>query len=264
MSRTKQNGDWQQWEVCPFCGAKDWRFGVNTVTGAYKCFHASCGAKGRDGAYVVRDGKARAVAPEKCPIPPTRILQDERALAYLEKRGVRPDDWNIREGIGYLYGRVVILFPTVCTSTGQVDYWQARSYLPQVQPKYKNPVGQTYPLFKALRAGAEEVVLVEGLFDAMALHRLGYSAAAIGSTHITTVGLEALQRLNPPSVTICLDFGAGGHAFRLYRTIRPVLDCPIRIVLRLPQEDGGLDVADLAITRPERVHEYLRQDVPAM
>lgn len=252
MSRTKQNGDWQQWEVCPFCGAKDWRFGVNTVTGAYKCFHASCGAKGRDGAYVVRDGKARAVAQEKCPIPPTRILQDERALAYLAKRGVSGADWGIREGVGYLYGRVVIPFP-------DSDYWQARSYLPQVQPKYKNPAGQTYPLFKALRAGAEEIVLVEGLFDALALHRLGYSAAAIGSTHITTVGLEALHRLDPPSVTICLDFGAGGHAFRLYRTIRPVLSGDIRIVLRLPQEDGGLDVADLAVRNPARVHQYLRE-----
>jgi len=259
----RQHGDWQQWQVCPFCGAKDWRFGINVVTGAYKCFHASCGAKGRDGAYVGRGEKERASSAEKCPIPPSRIIQDPRALDYLARRMVDPVAWGIREGTAGLYGRVVIPFP-------DCDYWQARAYLPQVQPKYKNPDGQTYPLFMALHPARKDVVLVEGVFDAIALRNLGYSACAIGSTHVTSVGLELLRKLQADVVTICLDFGAGGHAFKLYRVIRPVLDCPIRIVLRLPHEDGGLDVADLALTRPERVHQYLceqqylQPEVPAV
>lgn len=92
--KTKVKGDELWFRHCPKCkggGGDTETFSVNTTSGAFKCFRASCGYSGhfvelcRDFGYALDDGRPRHYRelrqPDEFPIR-------EAAIAYMESRGI--------------------------------------------------------------------------------------------------------------------------------------------------------------------------------
>ena len=95
--QTKQKGDEIQFEYCPYCRdntPKDdqWKFGVNTKSGAFGCFRASCLKKGhfaklaKDFGYKLEYYDEQQYKQIKQ--PKERIKPKESAIAYLANRGI--------------------------------------------------------------------------------------------------------------------------------------------------------------------------------
>jgi DNA primase len=114
----------------------------------------------------------------------------ERQHAYLVQRGlsaetIRAFGVGFYRGTGFLRGRIVI---PIHDEHGALIAYVGRAIDGQ-EPKYRFPVGfrkslVLFNLHRVLQTGARTVIVVEGFFDALAVHRGGYPAvvALMGST----------------------------------------------------------------------------------
>jgi 5S rRNA maturation endonuclease (ribonuclease M5) len=99
---------------------------------------------------------------------------------YLTQRGISPDTAHLfgvglYRGPGFLAGRLVI---PIHDPGGQLIAYAGRS-LTGEPPKYRFPTGfrKSQVLFnfhRAIHAGANRAILVEGFFDALQLHQAGH------------------------------------------------------------------------------------------
>lgn len=121
-----------------------------------------------------------------------------RARRYLLERGL---DYKTIEKAKLLYtafgplsGRVIFpIYPTLNVDTifentkPKILYYVARAVHKTITPKYKNAVGGkgnlVYPVgdFRA-----ETIVVVEGVFDAFAVNKVGFAAAALLGKRLNT------------------------------------------------------------------------------
>ena len=155
---------------------------------------------------------------------------------YLEARGI---DRNTAEqfsagyygGPGLMQGRVVIPIHDAC---GQLLAYAGRS-IDGTLPKYKLPTGfsKSEALFNLHRAAAidsNQVVVVEGFFGCMRVHRAGQPCvvALMGCSLSTTQRQMLCRRF--PSVTLMLDpDDAGQHASQVIASqLRP--HCQVQLV----------------------------------
>lgn len=109
---------------------------------------------------------------------------------YLAARGVTPHTvrtfgLGLYTGKGLLRGRVVI---PIHNDSGELIAYAGRAVDGQ-EPKYRFPAGfrkslVLFNLHRALKTGAHTVIVVEGFFDAIAVHQAGHPAvvALMGST----------------------------------------------------------------------------------
>lgn len=109
---------------------------------------------------------------------------------YLATRGLTPDTIRtfgigVYRGRGFLRGRVVI---PVHDATGALIAYAGRA-LDGHEPKYRFPTGfrkslVLFNLHRVLKTGARTVIVVEGFFDALAMHQASYRAvvALMGSS----------------------------------------------------------------------------------
>ena len=110
--------------------------------------------------------------------------------AYLVQRGlsaetIRAFGVGFYRGHGFLRGRIVI---PIHDEHGALIAYVGRAIDGQ-EPKYRFPVGfrkslALFNLHRVLRIGARTVIVVEGFFDALAVHQAGYATvvALMGST----------------------------------------------------------------------------------
>jgi DNA primase len=124
----------------------------------------------------VHAAPAALVAPTNPPLR-LRLHKIDCGHPYLAQRGISPATAHtfgvgLCRGLGFLAGRLVI---PIHDHSGQLVAYAGRSITGE-QPKYRFPAGfrKSQVLFnfhRAIHAGANRAILVEGFFDAMKVHR---------------------------------------------------------------------------------------------
>ena len=180
-----------------------------------------------------RSRPRRAAAPARTPTPPEpapepRLERNpgcfalkfvEHAHPYLEARGLDPDaaaafGIGFYAGKGSMRGRVVIPIldwwpddPEPSRLVAYIGRWPGDD-VPKGEPRYKLPAEfrknqVVYNLHRIV--GARHVHLVEGCFDAVHLHRLGFPAVALMGRALAPEQLLLLARAGVRHVTVLLD-----------------------------------------------------------
>ena len=172
---------------------------------------SECGAGAR--AYLVERGFAEKRLPD---LPVGLFPTRSRLSAALRDRGFRKpeiDEAGILDD-GRFEGRLLFAWRD---ARGHLETFAARdlSETPGA-PKYLNLGGSKPALFgldMALRPGRENLVLVEGLVDVLALQERGMlNVAAIGGTTLAAGVLESLAEAGVRQVTLALDNDEPGRA----------------------------------------------------
>ncbi|MGB9812864.1 MAG: toprim domain-containing protein [Thermovenabulum sp.] len=134
---------------------------------------------------------------------PLRYLTEERKLT----------DWDIENfWIGFDPEEEDIIFPVYSTD-GKLKAVVRRTLSEEKAEyfgKYKVIGAKSeclYGLYEAQGEGYDlsKIILVEGVFDAIALHRMGYTAVALLGTSISKYQLKLLYELSPAEIILCLD-----------------------------------------------------------
>lgn len=227
MRGPKARGEYQI--CCPFCetavGKADtkWKLQINPAKGVYNCYR--CGAAGRgDFSWLVGLQPADPEAPtEKLDLGPPESFTpfDSRPpvvaapyITYLRERRLYDAAVKAQAGFcteGRFAGRVVV--PHGEWGDGGKFLWQgfsARAIYLAMEPKYLYPRGmdRKTSLWGGHLASTQEIWLVEGVFDALAL--FPYAVAAFGKN----VTDEQLDRLigyasgglsGAAEIYVCLD-----------------------------------------------------------
>jgi 5S rRNA maturation endonuclease (ribonuclease M5) len=252
---------------CPFCAHTKKKLSINIVTGKWKCW--VCDARGgRILTLVKKMNLPQGVINQfKNLIKDTDFKQYEvtepsdilelpaeyqslwkktnsypyiHALTYLQQRGITTEDiFRYRMGYcesGSYRGRIIVPSYDV---TGRLNYFTARSFY-DGQMKYKNPpASKNTVVFENMVDWDEEVVLVEGMFDAIAVRR---NAIPLMGKTISPALEAALLRNSVEKVTIFLDTDARIDALKLEHRLRQY-DIETQVVLF-----EGKDASELGFT----------------
>lgn len=244
-------------ETCRFCGNPKHNLELNPGRGLFHCW--ACGAGGRLEALLhewlgitvslpvdtSRRGPKKLVLPGTFHSVPAYTL--EMAATYLRRRGI-PEEvaqaYEITvclEKGHMLYGRLVL--PVKDFWSGVTIGHVGRTYGTDY-PKYLSTLNVRMVVGYRMRQASTPCVLVEGIFDGIAVHRAGFHAAVL-------LGVNAprfeyfVARLAPTTpVLIMLDAEASTEAQALRWVVKAVrgVDPP---VVHLP---GKLDPAQLVPT----------------
>lgn len=184
-------------EVCPFCKAKHersfnvWRNMDGTV--GFKCWRASCEAKGRIGCVTrVTDAKGQ---PKKQlrewhgPIEPLADVWKE----YLNEK-VGFTDWHIENGsVGYAPREDRVVYP-IFRPRGGVRGYTLRTYYDGIEPKALTFINEHGPRLSHYRTGRHdfETWIVEDIPSAIRLSRYAPTVALNG----TGVNMGDIEELN--------------------------------------------------------------------
>jgi len=229
---------------CPYCNHHKMKFSVNIDKNVYKCW--VCDKRGTDIYQVIRkhgtfsqvqqwralSGKVEITEfdnlfeEKEKPAEQTIRLPDcfqpiangvdiraKSAINYLIKRGVTSED-ILRWKIGYCdegeyKGRIIV--PSFGLS-GYANFFIARTYNRNWM-KYKNPRTNKDIIFNELYLDWDkDIILVEGVFDAIRAHTIGTAIPLVGSTLRENSKLfQALVRHNQ-RVYVALDDDARAKA----------------------------------------------------
>jgi len=246
--QSRPSGTQINFQRCPVCGSDAWKVYVDPTTGKWFCFAGQHNAGGVVEVDFPGTGAGAAILAMLEPQssePLWRELQlpgwtplCPRATRYLERRGVGPDTVR-RLGIVEMAERMRVLFP-YRDDRGQVIWWNARSYTTLEEgPKYLGAPGK-HPLYVLPNwHPSRDVVLVEGVFDAIAVwqHVPGVTAVALGGKFLPKYLMPGLLRLahDAGHLTVMLDNDALAHAISLQMRLRSVR--PTRVALLPAGED---------------------------
>lgn len=242
-------------EVCPHCGNSRWNLELNARLGIFNCW--ACPYSGTLSTLLHRLTGEKYDVPvnlETSPgtpgirtlshpnTPENKSVEDAPlALRWLRDRGISRQDvhtYNLRlctERGHRLFGR--IMYPQQEFFTNELFGYGGRSYIKGIRPKYLT-TAETRTIGGLKHRRHSPVVLVEGYFDGLAVHRVGYTAAILFGSGSREV--EVLGRRLPPKLPLilALDGSAWEQANRWYWTLKP-LHTETRII-RLPEmEDPG-------------------------
>ena len=160
-------------------------------------------------------------------------LMNQLAFSYLKDRGLSNEEirtYDLRfSGEGRFYGRVIL--PTY--ENGKLVNFIGRSFMDCVQPKYMFPrKGETlltsreaiFGYHEAVNNPLSRMVIVEGIFDAIAVNRMDWRGRvrglAILSSHISPGQLHKLLLLPKKDLYIvCLDPDAHKETIALAKTL---------------------------------------------
>jgi len=164
-----------------------------------------------------------------------------QAYEYLTKRGIT-DEIIEKYKIGFcpngeFGGRIIV--PSY-TEFGELNYFIARSWIPNTKAKYKNPEAEKDKIIfnESLINWNEDVYLVEGVFDGFFLPN---SIAMLGK-HMSEKLFDTIYQRAMGNIIISLDGDAWANAVKLYHELNGGgLYGKIKI-LKLPEDK---DVCDL-------------------
>jgi DNA primase len=242
---------------CPFCGDDRQRLGMNNLTKLWHCFNCDeagnlvgflqrvlsltyeaavemilAGRSRRRGLPELRAAEQRVPAARIASVElPTEfellklpmLKRNNRFWRYL----IQGRDLSISQiqdyGIGFARSGEMawrVILPVI--SSGQLMTFVARAISKERLPKYRSPVGadNSRALFNLERlAGREEVVLVEGVFDAL---RIPDMAVATLGTHLSQAQRTLLIRAGVKRVILCWDEDDTGlpQAYETARALR--------------------------------------------
>lgn len=218
--RSRESGDQLNYQVCPAGCGKEWKTYMNPETGAWICF--ACNARGcadvgidKGKILSVLERGQRAHVWQECVVPAHKPLSPA-ARRYLKARGItNPGKYGLVE----LRDKPRILIPYF-GERGAVIYWNTRAYLPDGEAKYMAAPGK-HPLYVLPEwRPHDDVVLVEGVFDAIAVNReTGKAAIALGGKSLPQYLRADLSYMCRNKVTIMLDGDAFADALKLKQEI---------------------------------------------
>ena len=253
---------------CPFCSHRKRKLSINMVNMKWKCW--ICGAKGGHVIWLLKKlniskpkiSRARTLFKDSdiqtykdttveasLTLPhdykPLWRKQESydylHALSYLKKRGITTDD-ILRYRMGYCEsgaytGRIIV--PSY-DKDDNLNYFTARAFFDSTY-KYKNPkISKNIVVFENMIDWDEPVVLVEGVFDAIALRR---NAIPLMGTSLQSKLLHAILRNGTKDVIIFLDEDARLHAINIGQELR---EYGIRSEVVITD---SMDAADLGFDR---------------
>lgn len=241
--------------TCPFCSHSKKKLSVNIITNKWKCW--VCGSKGGHIIWLLKKlnvakpllqkfkeelGEAEIQRYKVTTAEVTLQLPSEykplwkveksyayyHALNYLKNRGITSHD-ILRYRIGFCtegtYANRIIL-PSY-DRDNQLNYFTARLFYPEGM-KYKNPpVSKNVIVFENMVDWNEQLILCEGMFDAITLRR--NAIPLLGKTIPKTLE-KALVEHHVKNVTIFLDEDARTEALKLERHLRQY-NINVRVVL---------------------------------
>lgn len=178
----------------------------------------------------------------KATIGQKMIPQYKQAYSYLKKRNISEDVIEkLKIGFcyeGYYENRIII--PSF-NKNGTLNYFIARSFIPNDKLKYRNPTAQKDTIIwnEHLIKWDQPIYLVEGVFDSLFLENSIPMLGKFLSDHL----FEKIYENATSTITIVLDPDAWEDAERLYHKI----NCG-RLWGRvyIIQLKGDKDIADLA------------------
>lgn len=247
--------------TCTFCGNEKWNLGLDPEKGLYHCW--ACKAGGRvevllqqltGQAFHIpvqpRDPMAvRAPVQTATPFRMAPVATVPSAAHYLSRRALGTTEaavYGIQVCIDpthQLYGRIVI--PALDFWTAVPVGWVGRSYTGG-RPKYLSTLPRNVVTGWRVRSRVAPVVVVEGHFDGIAVHRAGYHAAVLSGQG----SREEVQRLAAfpapgVDVVIMLDADAVSRATELYWLAKQVREAVRWVALPTDTDPATLSVPDL-------------------
>jgi hypothetical protein len=257
---SKPSGTQVCYQHCPVCGASNWKTYMDPLTGKYFCFAGQHSAGGIvdvgmqfNPMAALRDKLTNREAIVSWPPAemPDSYPFGHRARTYLEQRGLDPDACAA-------YGwaehrteeRILVPYPG---PAGTWIYWNTRAYASGVTPKYSAMPGR-HPLYVLPRwHPSRRVVLVEGVFDAMAVHQhAGLAAIALGGKSLPAYLRPDLLYLAADQILVALDGDAIGAGLSLVRQLSHLRD------VRFVEIASGEDPASMGPALKEHLSEYTR------
>lgn len=237
----KASGSQICYQVCPFCKDERWKFYINPENGRWFCFagaHYTGGVldttpqeeedKYSHNLLAMLQPKVKDIEYQDIMLPPFVPLS-LAAHNYLNKRGL--EDRQLAE-----YGMVEqaseprVIIPFV--EWGCITYWIARAYGHVHGPKYMYPTGIDKRPFKTHAGAGGPLVIVEGIFDALAVERAGYRSVALGGKTIVQSAYQGVIELcgQYEQVMIMLDWDALADALALKDRLE--VDCGGEVHIR--------------------------------
>jgi len=277
----RQTGEHNYAFYCPHCKHYKQKLEINLETYNYHCWTCSPKLGGKNFFYLLKDlrninqeqldiikrytnvrkyvhiekKKDILYLPEtfKSMLTPSDSIEYKHALRYIRNRNI--SDADIRKyNIGYVDdgeygGRIVI--PSY-TSNGELNYFIARSYTDS-KLKYKNPkVSKDIILFESLISWNYPIVIVEGVFDAIAVKR---NAIPILGKNISQTLKSALVLNKVKDVYVCLDLDAKDDALQIGKDLIGQLGNSNVYLVKLDKKDpadiGFLDVNTMIRKTPK-------------
>jgi hypothetical protein len=217
---SRPSGDNLNFRHCPSCGAARWKTYMHPETGGWNSY--CCGAKGYADVGVTKgqitnilERGQRAKEWDEVQLPEWEALS-KSARRYLKRRGL---DNPGKYGIVELKESTRILIP-YRGLMGRIIYWTTRAYMDDGQPKYIACPGR-HPLYAVPDVRPhDDVVVVEGVFDAIAVHEAtGKAAVALGGKSLPAYLRADLSHLAPNKLTIMLDGDAFADSLKLKQVI---------------------------------------------
>lgn len=221
---------------CPRCGDTGFHLYYNLKKNLFHCF--KCGARGHEAPdrdysedallemrEVLTSRKSAALATKVSILPRSEpVRPDSPAMRYMKYRGI-PE--SKVQDMGCLTSRVEgfdwrIIIPAY-NEAGEPSYYQARAITRGVKPKYLNPIAsKNDALFYnmgRIPTPQPHLVLVEGIFKALNLWRIGVPSVAIFGKEITKPQINRVKKLTN-RITIILDPDAYSFSLRLADTLK--------------------------------------------
>lgn len=247
----KPSGTQLNYRHCPVCGSDAWKVYLNPDNGMWLCFAGGCGAKGQ--VEVGLDAQPKAAGQhildelykhhdhglewEEVELPPWHELTFP-ARNYLRRRGV-DDDLAASLGLVEWEDKARILVP-YWNERGDLIYWNSRRYSDQLGegPKYLTAPGK-HPLYtRQGHLGKQDVVVVEGVFDAFAVLRAGWDVVALGGKSLPSYLVKSLLTFTAGrGMIVGLDSDALDASIRIRNQLSDRAD--VRIVTPPPGRDPG-------------------------
>lgn len=236
-------GDHINYQQCPECGDQRYKVYLNVESGYWFCFAGEHNAGGRvdvggqDGDALLRSLRGETPARHAWkPIDPPANLRPapQAAYDYMKKRGALP--WS-----EWVFGNYIYI--PYYNAASELIYYTGRDYTGTEKRKYMAAPGRK-PLWinlprSPIESRANDVVLVEGVFDAWAVANAGFMAAGIGGKHLPAYMRQELLDMRPRRVIIFLDSDALAAALRISRELQAFVETVIVVPPR------GKDPADL-------------------
>lgn len=238
----------RHYKECPVCGSTSWKVYVNMSTGKWFC-HAQVHS---GGGVIELDGWSEQAQAElldmlqETALPvhywPEVDLPEWRKLSiparqYLTDRGVQAGSISKLGMVETVRdNRVVVPFRG---PQGRIIGWTARQYpVATHATKYLNPPGAKPPFVLPQWGQVPEAVVVEGVFDAIAVwEATGAAVIAIGGVSLSKLIEDDIRSLVSERLTFMLDSDALQNFFALFERMMDRYDS--RVVLLPDGEDPG-------------------------